>query len=92
MITGKIEDFEKKWKFSDNGRGDVILKNKLGEWKSSQKWREMKYSNGIKIQNVLTQSFLGKTGDTEEISSDNSEPKSKFIYPYKIHLHYGKNC
>ena len=45
---------------SDDGQGG-ILENKLGDWTSSQAWKEIEVDNGIMIQNVQTGSFLGAT-------------------------------
>ena len=57
-ITGRLQDYNNRWRLSDDGQGG-ILENKLGDWTSSQAWKEIEVDNGIMIQNVQTGSFLG---------------------------------
>ena len=77
-IEGQIQDYDKKWKFVyDEITETGIFENKLGEWTSSQPWRQIPVTNGIRFQNTRTNLFLGIIEKTKNIGP-NDKPSGNF--------------
>ena len=78
-IEGQIQDYDKKWKFAyDEITKTGIFENKLGEWTSSQPWRQIPVKNGIRFQNTRTNLFLGIIVDDLKKIGPNDKPSGNF--------------